>query len=389
MKKYLLFSLVLLCTQYSKGQDFYNDKFSAGPNNGWYKVATFDLNGNSGCCNSVNVDFAVHYVNPDYYFDIEGNIRFRQHKPGKDVAEWSYRQTNRSGEFFKFKKLGSYIYELWGYSPINYGHFSVELAVTKENGFLLVTTYNSPLPVTDGGELDVNLKGDYYFPHGNVGIGTTTPGTRLQVDRTSPATSFEANVFLKGKETTGAAETGGALAFYGNDGNNDRGWAYIRGLKENSTVGNTASYLSLGTRTGNGSIIDERMRITSTGNVGIGTTSPDAKLTVKGTIHTQEVKVDLNGAVAPDYVFADGYKLPELRETEAYIQANKHLPGIPSAAEMEEEGINLKEMNLKLLEKVEELTLYLIEMKNENEVQKELNKKQQEQLEALLGKSGR
>ncbi|UGU17910.1 tail fiber protein [Sinomicrobium kalidii] len=101
------------------------------------------------------------------------------------------------------------------------------------------------------------------------------------------------------------------------------------------------------------------------GKVGIGTDLPDAKLTVNGDIHTKEVKVDLNGAVAPDYVFKEGYELRSLEEVQAHIQEKGHLPGIPSAKEMGEEGINLKEMNLKLLEKVEELTLYVISLKEE------------------------
>lgn len=112
------------------------------------------------------------------------------------------------------------------------------------------------------------------------------------------------------------------------------------------------------------------------GNIGVGTDSPDAKLTVKGDIHTQEVKVDLNGAVAPDFVFEETYALRTLEETENYIQLNKHLPEIPSASEMEENGFELKEMNLKLLQKVEELTLYLI-------IQNKQNKEQQERIEKL------
>jgi hypothetical protein len=102
-------------------------------------------------------------------------------------------------------------------------------------------------------------------------------------------------------------------------------------------------------------------KIRQDGNVGIGTNSPDAKLAVKGHIHTQEVRVDLTGAVAPDYVFEKDYKLLPLSEVESYIQANKHLPEVPSAKQMEEDGINLKEMNLILLKKVEELTLHLID----------------------------
>jgi hypothetical protein len=109
------------------------------------------------------------------------------------------------------------------------------------------------------------------------------------------------------------------------------------------------------------------------GNVGIGTDVPDAKLTVKGTVHTQEVRVDLTGAVAPDYVFAADYKLPSLAEVSDYIHKNKHLPEVPSASDMEANGVNLKEMNMILLKKIEELTLYVIEQsKKMDEQHKEI-----------------
>jgi len=130
--------------------------------------------------------------------------------------------------------------------------------------------------------------------------------------------------------------------------------------------------------------------ITNAGNVGIGTTSPDSRLTVKGHIHTQEVKVDLNGAVAPDYVFEESYSLPSLEATEAYIQANKHLPEVPSAKEMEANGIELKEMNLLMLKKMEEMTLHVIRLNKEMEALKGLvtglqeeNEKLKEELEVL------
>ncbi len=107
------------------------------------------------------------------------------------------------------------------------------------------------------------------------------------------------------------------------------------------------------------------------GKVGIGTTSPDEKLTVKGNIHAEEIIVDLN-VPGPDYVFDAGYELASLAEIEAFINANKHLPEVPSAAQMEEEGIVLGQMNMLLLKKIEELTLYSIEQEKQIKKQEEV-----------------
>lgn len=127
------------------------------------------------------------------------------------------------------------------------------------------------------------------------------------------------------------------------------------------------------------------------GKIGIGTKTPDELLTVKGVIHTQEVKVDLNGAVAPDYVFEKyftgssrympEYNLISLEALEAFISKNHHLPKVPSAAQIEVNGLSLKEMNLLLLEKIEELTLYTIQQQKEIDALKEkmLERKQSEE----------
>lgn len=106
------------------------------------------------------------------------------------------------------------------------------------------------------------------------------------------------------------------------------------------------------------------------GYIGINTKSPDAMLTVKGTIHTQEVMVDLEGALAPDYVFEKyftgtsllnpAYEFLSLSEIEQFIEENHHLPKVPSAEEINTNGLSLKQMNLLLLEKIEELTLHTI-----------------------------
>ncbi len=94
------------------------------------------------------------------------------------------------------------------------------------------------------------------------------------------------------------------------------------------------------------------------GNVGIGTTTPAHKLAVNGTIKAKEIIVETTGW--SDYVFADDYRLPSLSEVESHIKANKHLPGIPSAAQVANEGVSIGEMQAKLLAKIEELTLHQI-----------------------------
>ncbi|WP_422858984.1 hypothetical protein ACOKFD_16870 [Flagellimonas sp. S174] len=114
------------------------------------------------------------------------------------------------------------------------------------------------------------------------------------------------------------------------------------------------------------------------GLVGIGTEIPDSKLTVKGKIHAEEVKVDLS-VPGPDYVFKEDYDLKPLEEVQNYIKENGHLPNIPSAKEMEENGIQLGDMNMKLLEKIEELTLYTLEQEKKL-VQQETRLRQLEQL---------
>jgi len=115
------------------------------------------------------------------------------------------------------------------------------------------------------------------------------------------------------------------------------------------------------------------------GNMGIGTQSPDSKLTVNGKIHSTEVLVDLL-ITGPDYVFKKNYNLPSLAYVKAYTEKNQHLPDVPAAAEMKKNGINVAEMNMTLLKKVEELTLYMIEL---NKTVKE----QQKEIEALKKKN--
>jgi hypothetical protein len=114
------------------------------------------------------------------------------------------------------------------------------------------------------------------------------------------------------------------------------------------------------------------------GNVGIGVFSPKNKLDVNGTIRAKEVKVESGWA---DFVFKPDYQLKPLAEVEQFITTNGHLPEIPTEKEVAQNGVSLGEMNAKLLQKVEELTLYLI--KQDGEI-KSLNKKNEELEKEIL-----
>lgn len=106
----------------------------------------------------------------------------------------------------------------------------------------------------------------------------------------------------------------------------------------------------------------DRFVVTGRGNVGIMVSNPTYQLEVNGTIRAKEVIVETGWA---DFVFRDDYKLPTLFEVESHIKKHGYLPDMPSEADVKEKGIGLSEMNTKLLQKIEELTLYVIQQNKE------------------------
>jgi hypothetical protein len=106
------------------------------------------------------------------------------------------------------------------------------------------------------------------------------------------------------------------------------------------------------------------MALSYAGKVGIGTPNPQYLLSVNGTIGTKEVVVTNTGW--SDYVFRPDYRLQPLSEVKSYIQANHHLPDIPSETEVKEKGVSLGDMQSKLLAKIEELTLHMIQADERN-----------------------
>lgn len=117
----------------------------------------------------------------------------------------------------------------------------------------------------------------------------------------------------------------------------------------------------------NGTIRGKSLLITD-GNIGIGTTNPQNKLDVNGTIRAKEIKVESNWA---DFVFKKDYKLPTLGEVKKHIKEKGTLPGVPSESDVKANGVNLGEVNAILLQKIEELTLYVIKQQEEIELLKE------------------
>jgi len=214
---------------------------------------------------------------------------------------------------------------------------------------------------------------------GNVGIGTLTPSSKLSVNGTSSFTgvaTFFSNVGI-GNSTPNAP-----LQFANNvanrkivmyDGFNDDNQFYGLGVNDHvfryqvdATVADHVFYAGSSTTTSN-----ELMRIKGNGNVTIGTATPATgyMLTVAGKIICTEVKVQLQPF--PDYVFEKNYKLPTLAEVEEHINTYHRLPGMPGATEVESNGLEVGKMQGKVVEKVEEATLYILQLSKENQQLKE------------------
>ncbi|AXP80817.1 hypothetical protein CJ739_1731 [Mariniflexile rhizosphaerae] len=213
---------------------------------------------------------------------------------------------------------------------------------------------------------------------GNVGIGTTSPTSKLEVSANSSTdaialrltnTGWSCNMSTSIEFKTGnqksvpTSKISSIMNGCGNAG--DRLGFFVQDTSTNNPNNNP---------------LVEKLSLLPNGNLGVGTTSPDAKLAVNGNIHTKEVKVDLIGW--SDFVFESNYNLPTLYEVETHIKEKGHLKDIPSAEEVVENGILLGHMNAKLLQKIEELTLYTIQQEKELQNQRLINKN----LEARLQK---
>lgn len=229
-------------------------------------------------------------------------------------------------------------------------------------GLRLTGTMNAAAYQVNGAAVKMwNTTGSkIYYSGGNVGIATSDPSRKLEIVTTADHDGIKIR-------TTG--DTYNTRIDFEDA---DASQATIYSVPKNNTFSHLKNSLSLVARNGKdlkfltctdgdaSSTSSLKLVVKNNGNVGIGTDNPTAKLTVKGQIVCSKATV-LEVTNIPDYVFDKDYKLMSLPEIESFVNEHKHLPEVPSAKEVQAKGLDLVEMNLALLKKVEEITLLMIE----------------------------
>ncbi|MCK0191553.1 hypothetical protein [Arenibacter sp. F20364] len=252
--------------------------------------------------------------------------------------------------------------------------FALDVAGTVNATNLLIN--GSPLPASPWSLNGLNA----FYNAGRVGIGTNNPGFALDVAGTVNAT----NLLINGAPLPGSPwSLSGSNTFYsaGNVGIGTNTPDFE--LDVEGTINANELRINGALLTSSPWSVNGNDTFYNTGNVGIGTSNTQGyRLAVDGNMVAEEIKVELSQNW-PDYVFTKSYDLPTLEEVERHILDKGHLENIPSAAQVELNGIKLGEMNSKLLQKIEELTLYVIQQQKEIEALKLANSKLEGNKESL------
>lgn len=270
----------------------------------------------------------------------------------------------------------------WSHFYTDRARFFFNKEIRVDQG--LIGSYNEDLKLRTSGTTRITIKNS----GGNVGIGTTSPIKKLDV---KGDINFTGNLYKNGVlvSTSGSGGSSKWLSngskIYYNGGyvgiglSNPSAPLHIEGKEGihmqrsdwtpvkvkmllSKYTGSIGGLRFMMTPDGNWANWKDVLFLSPLGRVGIGTTDPQAELAVKGKVVCQEIQVTLSGW--PDYVFEEGYNLLPVNELKDYIITNKHLPNVPSANNVEEKGVNLGEMDKILLQKIEELTLYIIQLEN-------------------------
>lgn len=331
MKKITLLLFLLLIVSFVKGQELNTQKitnWSTLRKSGFFESNVENAQNAPGNANwywGINIGHSSNATNSSYYYN--GQIAIPVSTDNTKSPTMFFRSTDISGK------------GIWARVLHNQG------AQTINGNLYLATTHNGGLRIggKDAGNVSVPVGGvatqlNIDFP-GYRDIEPNFVGARISCLRF--------NIHQDNK----ALMQNAGLAFY------------------------TSPYA--------GPSLVERMRITPNGNIGIGTANPGATLDVNGSIrastlnvagevNARAVNITINAGA--DFVFEPDYALKPLSELEAFVKENKHLPEIPSEKQMVEEGLNVNEMQIKLLQKVEELTLYVIDQDKRIKALEEENK---------------
>ncbi|MDP6715258.1 MAG: hypothetical protein QF368_11600, partial [SAR202 cluster bacterium] len=238
--------------------------------------------------------------------------------------------------------------EVHGENASHYGAIFKNISATGQGVLIRATDGSGSAPVLRVEDNSQNAK-LVVGENGNVGIGADNPTNKLQVHgRISVRNTDDAVLQLV------ANKGSDSYIHWVEDEVDQRG---VLGFAKGSY---DLVYRVQASNLTNGG---ERLRITGDGNVGIGIEKPDAKLAVNGAVKAKEFVTA--PADWPDYVFDDDYDLMNLNDVEAAIDRDGHLPGVASASDIANSGLKLGEMDVVLLKKIEELTLYTIDQEKQ------------------------
>ncbi|HEX4954970.1 MAG TPA: hypothetical protein VF017_16390 [Thermoanaerobaculia bacterium] len=314
------------------------------------------------------VPFTIEAASPNnsVYVDSTGRVGFRTSTP---VLDLHVSTTNTPALRLEQTSAGGFTAQTW------------DIAGNEANFFVRDVTSGSRLPfrIRPGApSSSIDIAAD-----GQIGIGTASPDEQLDVrgggisniQLTTFAANLDDRADLIVRKARGSSAVPTAIL------NNDRIGGFQARAHDGTTFSDAAAFfdvraeqnwsgtahgtrLTFATTANNTTTATTRMVIENNGEVGIGTTSPSALLHVSGgNIQVTGGSFVDDGITlnVPDYVFEPGYELRPITELADFVAANKHLPNVPSRADVRAKGLNLSQFNMNLLEKVEELTLYTID----------------------------